>query len=214
MVANEEVNKIGVYAPEVLEFVRSANDYCTWLEGAEQHNSVQFIGKAVKILPEIYHKILELKETEPILEGGNEKFVSEQDWSTIFQNILHLLGQHNSYLRLADDQEFDRSDLVTHTISEDMSDIYQDLKDFAYQYRQGIEEIMNDAIWEVVSSFEEHWGVKLLNSLKALHSLYVKKIDPQQDAEGDIPLSDNEDTTPTYDSSLFTKLQDSNEEEL
>ncbi len=214
MTAIDDMNKSGVYAAEVLEFVRLANDYCTWLEESEQQNSVQFIKKAVKMLPEIYRSILEIQETEPVLEGGNEKFVSEQDWSGIFQKILHQLGQHNSYLRLADDQEFDRSDLVTHTISEDLSDIYQDLKDFIYQFRQGVEEIMNDSIWEVMSNFEQYWGVKLLNSLKALHSLYVKKIDPQQDANGESPIQDDEENLPKYDNSLFTKMQDSNEEEI
>lgn len=226
MTANDEVNKSGVYAAEVLEFVRLANDYCTWLEESEKLSSMQFIKGAIKMLPEIYHSILELKETEPVLEGGNEKFVSEQDWSEIFQKILHQLGQHNSYLRLADDQEFDRSDLVTHTISEDLSDIYQDLKDFTYQFRQGIEEIMNDSIWELMSNFEQYWGVKLLNSLNALHTLYVKKIDPQQDAEGESGRNDeltstgsnqwegDEPNLPRYDNSLFTKMQDSNEEDI
>lgn len=213
MAANEEINKRGVYAAEVLEFVRKANDYCLWLEESEQQSGVQFIEHAVKILPEIYHRAMTMNATEPLLEGGNEKFVSEQDWSSIFQKILHHLGQYNSYLRLADDQEFDRSDLVTHKISEDLSDIYQDLKDFTFQFRQGIEEIMNDAIWEVMSNFEQYWGAKLLNSLRALHSLYVQKIDPMQDTEGESSMPD-EENMPGYDNSFFTKLQDSNEEEI
>ncbi len=214
MAEKEEVNKIGVYAPEILEFVRLANEYCKWLEEADQESSMKFIENAVKILPDIYHRVLLFQETEPVLEGGNEKFVTEQDWSEIFQKILHQLGQHNSYLRLANDQEFDRSDLVTHTISEDLSDIYQDLKDFTSQFRQGVEEIMNDAVWELMSNFDQYWGVKLLNSLKALHNLYVNRIDPQQDAEGAAPASDDEDNTPSYDNSFFTRMQDSNEEEI
>ena len=85
---------------------------------------------------------------------------------------------------------------------------------------------MNDSIWEVMSSFEQYWGTKLLNSLKALHGLYVKKIDPQQDAEGG-PRRNDEHTTagsnqregdeenlPRYDNSFFTKMQDSNEEDI
>ena len=88
------------------------------------------------------------------------------------------------------------------------------MKDFIYQFRQGVEEIMNDSIWEVMSNFEQYWGVKLLNSLKALHSLYVKKIDPQQDANGESPIQDDEENLPKYDNSLFTKMQDSNEEEI
>ena len=169
---------------------------------------------AYQILPSIYARVVNMKETEPELEGGGEKFVSEQDWSDIYQKVLHLLGPHNSYLRLAGDQEFDRSDLVTHTISEDMADIYQDLKDFTSQYRQGVEEIMNDAIWEVMSNFDQYWGVKLLNALGALHQLYINKIDPEQESGDQRQIPEDDDTLPTYDNSFFTKLQDLNEEEI
>ncbi len=214
MIANDDISKSGVYAPEVLEFVSSANEYCTWLQESDQQNSVQFIKQAVQLLSGIYHHVLRLKETEPVLEGGNEKFVTEKDWSEIFQKILHLLGPHNSYLRLADSDEFDRSDLVTHTISEDMADIYQDLSDFTRQFRQGIEELMNDAIWEVMSGFEQYWGTKLLNSLAALHLLYINKTDPEQDSKGESQQLDDGENSPTYDNSFFTRLQDSNEEDI
>ncbi len=214
MTSNEEIGKSGVYAPGVLEFVRIANDYCLWLEDAAEDDGIKFIRKAVQSLSAVYNSVLELEDADPVLEGGNEKFVTEQDWSEIYQRVLQILGQYNSYLRLADSDEFDRSDLVTHTISEDLADIYQDLKDFTRQFRQGIEEIMNDAIWEVLSSFEQYWGAKLLNSLNAMHVLYVNKTDPQEGAEGQIADDGNSENAPTYDNSLFTKLQDSNEEEL
>lgn len=214
MTSNEEIGKSGVYAPGVLEFVRIANDFCLWLEDAAEDDGIKFIRKAVQSLSAVYNSVLELEETEPLLEGGNEKFVTEQDWSEIYQRVVQILGQYNSYLRLAESDEFDRSDLVTHTISEDLSDIYQDLKDFTRQFRQGIEEIMNDAIWEVLSSFEQYWGAKLLNSLNALHVLYVNKTDPLEGVEGQASTDEDSAHLPTYDNSLFTKLQDSNEEEL
>lgn len=214
MTSNDEIGKSGVYAAAVLEFVRIANDYCLWLEDASEDDGVMFISKAVKNLSAVYNSVLKLEETDPVLDGGNEKFVTEQDWSEIYQRVLHILGQYNSYLRLAGSDEFDRSDLVTHTISEDLADIYQDLKDFTRQFRQGIEEIMNDAIWEVLANFEQHWGAKLLNSLKALHVLYVSKTDPQQEEDGKSSHEGGPENTPTYDNSLFRKLQDSNEEEI
>ena len=45
----------------------------------------------------------------------------------MYQRISLILGTHNDYLRLADENEFDDSELVTHTISEDAADIYQEL---------------------------------------------------------------------------------------
>lgn len=213
MTSNSDIQKNGVYAPGVLEFVRIANDYCLWLEDAAADEGMKFISKGVKSLSAVYNAVLELEETEPVLEGGNEKFVTEQDWSEIYQRISLILGQYNSYLRLAESDEFDRSDLVTHTISEDLADIYQDLKDFTRQFRQGIEEIMNDAVWEVLSNFDQYWGSKLLNALSALHVLYVNKTDPEQGDEGGMQEGET-GNAPGYDTSLFTKLQDSNEEEL
>lgn len=203
----------GVYAPEVLDFVRSANEYCSWLEGSEEESSVVFIKTSIVQLSNVYAKVVCIKELEPVMESDNERFVSEQDWSVIYQKVMSKLGRFHSYLRIADSDEFDRSDLVTHTVSEDMADIFQDLKDFIMVYRQGIEEMMNDAVWEVMDNFEQYWSDKLLSALKALNKLYVKKIDPESaDAAGKVP--ENTDVKPSYDSSFFTRLQDSNQEEV
>ena len=92
-----------------------------------------------------------------------------------------LLGPYNEILRPAEDDEFDRSDLVTHTISEDLADVYQELRDFTSLYSRGLEEIMNDSVWEVKVRFVEHWGKKLLRSLSSLHDLYVEGVDPTEE---------------------------------
>lgn len=207
-----DIHSRGVYSPEILEFVRAANNYCTWLEEADETVPMIFILNGVRNLSKVYSQAVLLGELEPEMEGGNEKFVTEQDWSSIFQKVLNLLGSHNSYLRIADGDEFDRSDLVTHNISEDLADIYQDLKDFTLQYRQGIEEIMNDAVWEVMDNFDNYWSMKLLNALNALNRLYVKKIDPESgnDSTGGI----EDESNPSYDNSFFTRLQDLNEEDI
>jgi len=212
MKENEEMKGTGVYAPGILDFVRSSNEYCSWIEEADSMKPAEFISSSLKVISGVYHHAVSIEPREPMLEGGNEKFVTEQDWSSIYQKVLNLLGSYNSYLRIAESDEYDRSDLVSHTISEDLADIYQDLKDFILQYRQGIEEIMNDAVWEVMDNFEQFWGAKLLNALQALNKLYVNKIDPEDDLhKSEDPETD--DDIPKYDNSFFTRLQDSNEED-
>ncbi len=200
-----------VYAPEVLEFVRHVNSYCQWLEECDTSPGMTFIQDGVKSLPAIYSSVLALPKFEPQLEEGNERYVTEHQWSEIYQKVLRLLGPHNAYLRAAGEDEFDRSDLLSHTISEDLADLYQDLKDFAMQYRQGVEELMNDALWEVVSHFEEHWGTKLLNSLHALHQLYIHRIDPEKDETRDFQGDAGE--VPRYNTGFFRKFQDQNEDD-
>jgi hypothetical protein len=167
-----------VYSSELVEFVRIANDFCSLMEQLKGMKGKEFIQRSVELLPGLYGAILKVQDTEPVFETPAEPTVTEQDWSTVYQQMALLLGSHNEYLRPAGEDEFDRSDLVTHTISEDLADLYQELRDFTTIYSRGMEELMNDAAWELKERFTEHWGKKLLNALNAMHSLYIKDIDP------------------------------------
>ena len=169
-----------VYSSEMVEFVTAANGYCQFVELLKGEEGKAFIAGAIKHLSEVYTAFLKLGETEPIHESPGDPTVTEQEWSTIYQRISMILGAHNDYLRPAVEDEFDRSELVTHTISEDTADVYQELKNFTIIYSRGIEEIMNDSAWELGVRFAEHWGKKLLQSLTALHELYVSGKDPTE----------------------------------
>lgn len=201
----EELNDHIVYSPEVVEFVRLSNSYCLLLEGLPEIGSEEFVEDSLSLLSSIYSLVIKMKRTEPVLDGGSEKFVSEQLWSGIYQKIAQLLGSNNEYLRKAGEDEFDRSDLVTHTISEDLSDVYQELRDFTELYSRGLEEIMNDALWEIQENFGEHWGGKLLNALSALHQVYIKGVDPDESGGENI---ENEQDPTIFDNSMFKKFQD------
>ena len=167
-----------VYSAEMVEFVTSANEYCHFLEQPGKVDERLFIERAVFLLSRVYSAVIRVGDTEPVDEDSSlDATVTEMEWNMIDQRITALLGPHNDYLRPAGEDEFDRSELVTQTISEDMADIYQELRDFMSVYGRGIEELMNDAAWEVKERFGEHWGIKLLRSLAALHQLYVSGTD-------------------------------------
>jgi len=175
-----------VYAPAMVDFVTSANAYCHFLENLQEVTGRVFIERSVTLLAKVYAGILMTGETEPGIGSNAEQTVTEQDWSVIYRRISMLLGAHNDYLLPAGEQDFDRSDLVTHTIAEDLADIYQELKDFTTSYARGLEELMNDAAWEVKERFGEHWGRKLLAALAALHELLVEGTDPDEETRGEL----------------------------
>ena len=170
-----------VYSSEMVEFVTICNSYCQFLEQLKEMDGKAFIEQSVKHLSSVYATLMKLQETEPVFEPAGEPTVTEQDWSMVYQRISLILGRYNDILRPAEDEEFDRSDLVTHTISEDMADVFQDLRDFTSIYSRGIEELMNDAAWELKERFAEHWGKKLLRSLMALHDLFIQGVDPTEE---------------------------------
>lgn len=169
-----------VYSSEMVKFVTSANAYCHLLEEQEGVDGKAFIEQSVKHLSGVYTAILKIAGTDPVFDSQSEPIVTEQEWSMVYQRISMLLGPHNETLRPAEEDEFDRSDLVTHTVSEDMADVYQELRNFSTIYSRGVEELMNDASWELNERFGEHWGKKLLRALTALHDLFVKGIDPTE----------------------------------
>lgn len=169
-----------VYSSEMLELVKAANAYCAFLEELKGDEGKSFITDSVRHLSSVYATYIRTGDTEPVFESPAEPTVSEQEWSALFQKIATILGPHNDILRIAEEKEFDRSELVNHTISEDLADLYQELRDFTTIYSRGIEELMNDAAWELKERFAEHWGEKLLRALQALHELMVAGIDPSE----------------------------------
>jgi len=169
-----------VYSSELVAFVKAANACCTYLEELKGSEGRDFITESLKHLSSVYTTFLNIGETEPVMESGLEPKVSEQEWSTLFQRVSMILGPYNDMLRMVGEEEFDQSELVNHTVSEDLADLYQELRDFTASYSLGMEELMNDAAWDLKIRFNEHWGTKLLRALQALHELLVSGVDPTE----------------------------------
>ena len=72
-------------------------------------------------------------------------------------------------------------------ISEDLADIYQDIRDFIFIFQLGLNETMNDALFTCQENFKSLWGQKLVNTLRALHE--VKYSSP---SESDEEFNENE----------------------
>lgn len=185
-----------MYSGPVIEFVAVANEVCIFMEQAESFPRRDFIDKLRKILPLVYYKAGLLPKTEAFFQEGTEKFVDEDQWQGIHDVILRKLGRHNDYSEVYDPVYRDTEDNVGGSIAGDMSDIYQDLKDFLMVYRMGTVELMNDAVWECVQHFEQYWGQKLLNSLRVLHALTFGEedlSDEEENHEGEEPKTGTED---------------------
>jgi serine/threonine protein phosphatase PrpC len=64
---------------------------------------------------------------------------------------------------------------ITAFISENIADIYQELRDLCSNFQLEDEDVQNDALYAYVEAFEQHWGQKLLNVLRPLHVLLLMK---------------------------------------
>jgi hypothetical protein len=158
-----------VFSHNVIEFVAAANEFCKYAEHASELKGDEMLKILQRLLPFLYLKASFLPALEPVFEDGNEKFVTEADWNRINSAFRKQLGTADDYLEVFDER-FDESETpVPSSLAENMADIYQDIKNFLLLYQTGTREVMNDALWECRMNFENIWGQKLVNSMRAIH---------------------------------------------
>jgi hypothetical protein len=162
-------NSDPVYSRNVVEFVAVANEFCKYTEHASELKGDEMLKIMQRILPLMYLKASLLPQLDPFFEDGNEKFVTESDWNSVNETLREKFGTANDYLEVFDEKINETEGPVVSSISENMADIYQDMKDFLLLYQTGTGEVMNDAVWECRMNFENFWGQKLVNTLRAIH---------------------------------------------
>ena len=184
----EKEEKI-IYSRQVIEFAASANEYCKYLEGIKDTGGIEILKVMQRLLPFIYLRASLLPLVEPILEDGNEKTVTEFDWTRMHDTLLAKTADNDPFPVVVDIGD-PADGLYTGSIAESLADIYQDLKNFIVSYKSGDDDVMNDAVWEVLMNFEEFWGKKMLNVLVAIHTVLYSV-----DDEDDTKVSAGDDKT-------------------
>jgi hypothetical protein len=160
-----------VYSPAVIEFVTVTAETCLFLEHATEFTRTDFVQKTIKILPLLYLKASLLTIPESVFDDVPERFVTEEDYLYIKEQVEQLLGADDSYLETFHPDMAISDTPIAAFVSENLADIYQELKDFAANYQLADVDTMNDALVTCLEAFGQHWGQKLLNALRALHAL-------------------------------------------
>jgi len=91
--------------------------------------------------------------------------------------LMHLLNEYDSFYEVFDPSIQFGNETVTASISENLMDIYQDLKNLLIAYSIGNEEVMNDALADCQEHFIEFWGQQVVNVLRAIHMLVYSNVD-------------------------------------
>jgi len=164
-----DTNTDPVYSRHAVEFVAVANEYCKYAEHVSEFKGKELLKILQRLLPLLYLKASFIPDLTPVFEDGNEKFVTESDWYRVHDAFRMKFGTADDYLEVFDDQINEMDGPVVSSLAENMADIYQDMKDFLLLYQTGTKEVMNDALWECRNNFENFWGQKLVNALRAIH---------------------------------------------
>ena len=175
-----------------IEFVTVAAEYCGFIERSREVGKQSFVDTALKILPLLYLKASLLPECELMGEDDLETFVTEDDYEYVRRSIAKVLGAQDDYLEVFHPDMAYSDTPIKKCISEDLADIYQDLKDFIGVFQSGLNVTMNDSLCVCREHFAEFWGQRLVNTMRALHD--VKYHSSSEDDDADVPSAwDNDE---------------------
>lgn len=172
----ENANNI-VYSKNAVEFVAVANEYCNLIETVATYKPQTLLDFLRKLLPLLYFKVSTLPPMEKISDDELEKYVSELEYNALLTKWLLKLGEYDLYHEVIDPEIQFGTETVTASISENLLDIYQDMKDFLTSYSFGNEEVMYDSLAVCLEHFRDFWGQRLVNVLRALHQLCFSDVD-------------------------------------
>lgn len=197
-----------VYSPSVIEFMTVSAQVCLMLERTTEFDKQNFVRRSLALLSMLYLKTTVLEKPEKIYEDDPQRFVTEVEYNDIKDQVEMLLGAHDSYLETFH-ADMSLSDTpIAAFVSENLADVYQEIKDCAANYQLGETELMNDALVVCIDAFAEHWGQKLLNALRALHNIRHYFSEEESDA------SEFQYSSHQYRKSMFDFMRDDDDEQM
>ena len=179
-----------IFEKNVIEFVTVAAEFCAFLERAESMKRSTFVDTSLKILPLLYLKASMLPKCETIGDEAPETYVTEEIYEILRINLAGLMGDKDDYLDVFVQDMVYSDQPIKKSISEDLADIYQDLKDFISVFQLGLNETMNDSLVICKEHFEEFWGQRLVNTMRALHDVKYNSTEEDVMDEGYSEMED------------------------
>ncbi len=176
-----------VYSSAVIDMITASAEYCIFLEklNSTATSRRQLLEQITRLLPLIYVKASLLPELDSLGAFDLPEVVTEEDYDEVRQSVWRLLKADDEYLEVfTPDMQYSEG-AMTHTISEDLADIYQDLKNFVAMFADRNDEAMQDAIVKVQENFREYWGQRLVNVMRPMHDLLYNKNLNEEDGDTD-----------------------------
>ncbi|MBN2273244.1 MAG: DUF5063 domain-containing protein [Bacteroidales bacterium] len=188
---------------QVKEYIEAARDYCGFIDEAASIRPVELFQSLQNHLANIYAKTSMVKKPKYCFEDEPQKFVKENEYALIHDRLQGVISKFNGAGSLGKKKQAGDMDILSFSLAESLTDIYQELKDSYQLYDVGLTQAMNDAIWSSLDNFEKQWGLQLIETLQSLHQLlYGHKLTSNQ-----LQLDENEGVD-EMDESWFSEEDD------
>jgi len=148
-----------------LVFRERAQAFCQIVESAAGLERKTFLDLLETTLAQVYAAAVVLPFVEPATSDVPDSCFAVEQWSGLWQTLRDKLGAADSYREVFDPTE--KEEAIDMSLSQDIAEIYQDLKEALEIEKLGIQQA--DLHWDWNHEFRNHWGKHALNALNALH---------------------------------------------
>ena len=155
-----------------IAFIGLCNEYCSTLENARESEREAFVESMLKLLPRLYISATDLtvnfiEDEEPYIDN----VLDEDYYESVRRSIETLMGEHDVYLEVFEEDMKYSDSPVSASISEGLADIFQTLYNFLNTVRDSTDEVTAIALLAVRDDFRGYWSATLCNVLRALNHI-------------------------------------------
>ena len=187
---------------QVKEYITAARDYCAFIDEAASFKPVDLFESLQNLLAQVYSKTALIRKPKYCYEDLPQKFVQDTEYALIHDRLQGIIVKFNGTGSLKG--KSNSMDIISFSLAEALTDIYQELKDSYKLYEVGLTQAMNDAIWSSRDNFEKQWGLQLIETLQSMHQLlYGHKLTTSQ-----LEFDEDNDEPEEKDESWFSEEDD------
>jgi len=162
------------------EFIKAVREYCALIEKNAEISNNEFVFRCLKSLSSLYNLAIQLPDFESAtddlfdveLDSRMGELIKKFNGKDFYGNVHDPYGSYEKYGDI---------EASYGSLSDDLADIYNNVKSSLIQYDSGGDNNKIDALWQWKFEFTTHYGNHIVNALTALHRLHI-----------DYTLDDNE----------------------
>lgn len=154
----------------VIEMATVANEFCYFFDTVENKDKDTILNFLQPILPLLYMKGSLIPQITPQYPESNERFVTEEQWEKVFTSLREKFGNDDEFW-LIDPQYINETEPLKASLSENIADIYQDMKDFILLMQRNSLAARENAVSECSNLMASHWGYRIGNIFTRIHHL-------------------------------------------
>ena len=151
-------------------FAELATSYCTLIDKHGDYSAEELITRVRDFLPLLYYRALQLPQVESVDEEPDQA-ISHDEWSALFNSLKQKLGVNDHYWAIYAPIKLEHDIPIAASLSDDLADIWRDLKDGASRWTEASEGIRDQIVWSWHFSFHYHWSDHAVDALRAIHWL-------------------------------------------